>query len=76
MMTNKRANFVRIAESRTSRALQAIRTIGNLANRSNYEFTEADVRQIRRALMDEVEAMSKRFTVSDSRSRPVFKLDE
>jgi hypothetical protein len=75
-MTEKRSNFIRIAEARTSRALQAIRTIGNLANRSNYEFSEDDVRKIRRALLEEVEVMTKRFTVSESRSRPVFKLEE
>lgn len=75
-MTEKRDKFVRLAENRTSRALHAIRTIGNLANKSNYEFTERDVRMIRKALVAEIEAMTSRFSNSDSRSRPRFSLTD
>ena len=75
-MSEKREKFVRLAESRTSRALHSIRTIGNLANRSNYDFTERDVRMIRKALLAEVDAMTSRFSNSDSRSRPKFSLGD
>jgi len=72
----KRDRFVRLAEARTSKALHAVRTIGNLANKSNYSFTERDVRKIRKALTDEVDAMVRRFSNSDSRARPVFTLGD
>lgn len=75
-MSEKRAKFVRLAESRTSRAMQAIRTIGNLANKSNYEYSEQDVRAIRKALLSEVDALTTRFSNSNSRSRPTFTLGE
>jgi len=73
-MSEKRAKFVRLAESRTSRAMHSIRSIGNLANKSNYEFHEDDVRDIRKALLAEVEAMTSRFENASSRSRPTFTL--
>jgi len=38
-----RAKFVNLARKRVSRALKDIRLIGNLSNRSNYDFTENDV---------------------------------
>jgi len=70
----KRDRFVRLAETRTAKAMQAIRVIGNLANRSNYEFTDEDVKKIAKTLHAEVDAMVARFRNTDSRSRPVFKL--
>ena len=71
---DKRAKFVDLAEARTSRAMHTIRLIGNLASRSNYEYTEADVQKIIRALEIEVRDLKSRFQSSDSRSRPEFKL--
>jgi len=72
----KRDKFVRLAEARTTKAMQSIRVIGNLANRSNYEFNEDDVRKIAKTLHSEVDAMVARFRSTDSKSRPVFKLQE
>ena len=71
---DKRAKFVGLAEARTSRAMHTIRLIGNLASRSNYEYSDADVQKIVRALEIEVRDLRSRFQSSDSRSRPEFKL--
>jgi hypothetical protein len=71
----KRENFVRLAEARVSRAMQAIRLIGNLTNRSAYEYSDEDVRKIVKALNSEIEAMQARFRSSDSKARPEFKLN-
>ena len=70
----KREKFVRLAEARTTKALANIRSIGNLANTSNYSYSENDVKLIRKALQKEVDALVKRFSSIDSRSLPVFKL--
>ena len=43
-MTQSRENFVRLAEARTRKTLKDIRLIGNLSNRSNYNFSEEDIR--------------------------------
>ena len=46
--------FVRLAETRTQKALDAIRLIGNLSNRSTYKFSDAEVRQIFKALDEDL----------------------
>jgi len=71
---NKRQKFVNLAEKRTSNALHAIRIIGNLANKSNYEFSDADIRRITKTLEQEVKDLRTRFETSGTKSRPEFKL--
>ena len=70
----KRDRFVRLAEARTAKAMQSIHVIGNLSNRSNYDFTDDDVRKMAKTLHAEVDAMAARFRTSQSRPRPAFKL--
>ena len=48
-MRDKRKKFVELAESRVNRAIKDIRLIGNLSNRSAYEYSEEDIRRIFRA---------------------------
>lgn len=64
-----RAKFVRLASARVSRALRDIQLIGNLANRSNYDYTEDDVAKIFKALSDEVAACKRRFELSKQKGR-------
>jgi hypothetical protein len=64
-MSEKRSNFVRLAESRTRAALDGIRKIGNLSNKHAYEFTDADVRKIARALREAVTDLEKKFGTAD-----------
>lgn len=59
--SEKRANFVRLAEGRTQIALDAIRKLGNLSNRRAYEFTDNDIRKISKALKEAVSDLEKRF---------------
>ena len=71
----KRAKFVRLAESRTTKALNAIRVIGNLSNRINYSYTASDVEQIFVALQKELDDCRQRFAaVPEEESQTVFKL--
>ncbi|MGN1295211.1 MAG: hypothetical protein ACI4U5_02270, partial [Bacilli bacterium] len=46
----KREKFVRLAESRMNNALKQIELLSNLSNTSAYEYTNADVDKIIRAL--------------------------
>ncbi|QUV83671.1 hypothetical protein [Chloracidobacterium aggregatum] len=69
-----RTKFVELAEKRVSKAIKDIRLIGNLSNRSNYSYTQEDVRKIVKALKDEVDALKARFEAKGSDSKPVFKL--
>lgn len=70
----KRDRFVRLAEKRTSKALQAMRLIANLANRNNYEFFPSDAKRIVSALTREIDDLKRRFDDSPSRAASEFKL--
>jgi len=52
----RRADFVRLAEGRTSRAVEQIRLLGNLSNLSAYDFDEKDVKEIKKVLQKEIAA--------------------
>lgn len=62
-----REKFVVLAEKRTSKALQAISIIGNLSNKSNYSYTEEDVRKIKKVLINQVNETISRFSSSSTR---------
>lgn len=57
----KRKNFVRLAEGRTTVALDAIRKLGNLSNKHAYDFSDSDVKKISKALRDATTDLEKRF---------------
>lgn len=59
--SDKRQKFVQLAEGRTQYALDAIRKLGNLSNRRAYEFDDADVRKITKALREAVTDLEKKF---------------
>lgn len=71
--SERRENFVRLAEGRTQVALDAIRKLGNLSNRRAYEYSDADIRKIAKALKEAVTDLEKRFGPS-SESSETFKL--
>lgn len=70
-----RARFVMLAEKRVSRALNDIRLIGNLSNRSNYSYTEDDARKIYKVLKDAVEDLRSKFELKRHEKHSPFKLD-
>jgi hypothetical protein len=73
---NDREKFVELAQKRVSRALKDIQLVGNLSNRSNYDYTEEDVTKILRALADEVSTCRKKFEVAlMKQSKPAFELE-
>jgi hypothetical protein len=72
--TSKRAKFVELAQSRTRNAIKAIRVIGKLGNKNAYEFSEADVNKIAKALAREVESMKARMSSTGSKESVDFTL--
>jgi hypothetical protein len=73
-MSAKRDNFVRLAEARVTRAIDAMRVIGNLSNRSNYEYDEEDVKKIINTLSAELTALKSQFKTKSGMSAQGFKL--
>ncbi|NCN85614.1 MAG: hypothetical protein GW808_11565 [Sphingomonadales bacterium] len=72
-MNEKREKFIKLAEGRTTSALAAIRKLGNLSNRRAYDFDEADVKKIIKALREAVSELESKFSSSNS-STDNFKL--
>ncbi len=64
MRDKDREKFVELANKRVSKALKSIQLIGNLSNRSNYDYRDDDIAKIIRALQDEVAACRKRFDIA------------
>lgn len=73
-MSAKRDKFVELAVKRVTRAIKDMRLVGNLSNRSAYEYSEDDVRKIVRALQKEVETVKARFSDNGSGSDADFSL--
>ena len=63
-----RGKFVKLAQSRVSKAIKDIQLIGNLSNRSNYDYTDEDITKIFRALNEEIGACKKRFELSKKKN--------
>jgi hypothetical protein len=58
--------FKELAEKRTNNAIKQIKLIGNLANPSNYDYSDAQVKKIISALNDEIAATSRKFELATS----------
>ena len=70
----KREKFVRLAEGRTQLALDAIRKIGNLSNSRAYDFTDADIKAIVKALREATGEVERKFSSTTGETLNKFKL--
>lgn len=75
MRTNDREKFVRLANKRVNRAIKALHLIGNLSNKSNYDYTEEDVTKIFAALRAELERCEERFRSPYALAENEFRLE-
>ncbi|MEP4379595.1 MAG: hypothetical protein ABJ215_06025 [Alphaproteobacteria bacterium] len=71
---DKRAKFIELAENRVNRAIKDLKLIGNLSNRSAYEFTEEDIRKMFRALQKELEIAKGRFSRGEKADDDSFRI--
>jgi hypothetical protein len=69
-----REKFVSLAENRVKRAMKDMKLIGNLANRSNYNYTEEDSKKIIKALKDSLEEVRVKFESGGRSGAEEFKL--
>src|SRR6056297_3487418 len=73
-LSAKHQKFRDLAESRTNKAIDAIGRIGNLSNRSIYEWDEAEVRKVIKAMRDAVSEVEARFASPKGKATAKFKL--
>jgi hypothetical protein len=74
-MRDKRKKFIELAQNRVNRAIRDIRLIGNLANKSAYDYTDEDTKKIFRAIQKEIETAKARFTGDTGGRDTEFKLE-
>lgn len=70
-MNLRRENFIRIAENRTNKLLSMIDLLGNLSNKSYYEYTDKEIDKIFDTLKKALESQRKKF---ESNKTAKFKL--
>lgn len=73
-VSSKREKFVQLAEKRTVNAIKAIRIIAKLGNKNAYEFSEADVNKIVKALSREIDALKARMSSNGAKVTVEFTL--
>ena len=73
-MSNKRQKFVDLAEARVNKALKDIQLIGNLSNRSAYEFGDGDIKKIFTTLQKALDGAKGRFAKEGDAGGGEFRL--
>jgi len=73
-MGKNRDKFVELAQKRVSRVVKDIRLIGNLSNRTNYSYSDEDVKKIVSTLKSEISRLQRRFETSVAEKDDVFRL--
>lgn len=73
-MGSKREKFVQLAQARVNRAIKDLQLIGNLSNRSAYEFSEENVRKMFSAIQKASDVAKARFSRDGETSSGEFRL--
>ena len=66
-MNKKREIFVRLSNNRLNSAIKAIKLVGNLGNKSHYEYNEKDKKIIEEALKEAIKDAMSRFRVEKAK---------
>ena len=70
---NNSDHFIDLANKRVPKALKYLDLVGNLANRSNYSYSEEQAKLIKKALKDKVNEICKKFD-NDQTNKTYFRL--
>lgn len=73
-MRHRRQKFIALAEKRVTRTIKDLRLIGNLANKSNYEYDNRDIEKIMKVLEGELRVLKRRFEAGGVKDVIEFKL--
>jgi|TARA_E500000178_G_scaffold328467_1_gene358489 hypothetical protein len=72
-MSEKRDNFIRIAEKRVCNAIHDLYLIKKMANRALYEWDDDQIDQILRALKSEIKGIENSFNSKEKAKDQQFK---
>ena len=73
-MNDKEKKFKLLAENRVRKTLKMIKLVGNLANKTHYEYSKAEADKITNALQNEITSVKSRFKSKRSREDIDFTL--
>ena len=68
-LQEKAQNFDKLAEKRVTAIFEALRKLGNLANKGNYEYTSEDIDIIFSTIQRETSRVNRLFKSADSHSQ-------
>ena len=71
-METKKQRFKRIAELRTSKIIESLISLSKLSNKNNYDYSEDELRQIFKAIDQQLNATKLTFKNQDKNK--IFKL--
>lgn len=70
MAETRRSRFKRMATKRTNKVLEQLRILGNLSNKSYYDYSDEEINKMFRAIESQLKTVKARF----KRKRRKFKL--
>ena len=73
-MKNREKKFIELAEKRMTRLIKQIKLVGNLANKSNYIYTDEQANKIIKTLNDELNDVKHKFRNGKNNKLRKFKL--
>ena len=76
MVNKKREKFLELANKRMTNALHQIEIVGNLSNRTAYEYDKKDAAKIIKVLEESVADVKRRFNSPTGKQRPSFNLED
>ena len=71
-METKKEKFRRLASSRTNKIIDMIDLLGNLSNKSNYDYSDSDVDKIFKAIDSSLKAAKSKFSSSSNPKKNKF----
>lgn len=71
-INEKEKNFIRLAEARTNKAIDCIELIGNLSNKTYYEYSQKQIDSIFNAIQSALTAQKRKFNNTSKKTK--FKL--
>ncbi len=70
----KAERFKKVAENRTNKIIEQIRLLGNCSNRSNYEYSDDDVKKIFAAIESELQEVKGKYQARKKTQTKKFEL--
>lgn len=65
----KQERFKKVAGNRTNRIIEQIRLLGNCSNKSNYDYSDEEIKKIFNAIDSELRETKKKYTEKTNKQK-------